>query len=123
MRLHMTQHGSAFAQVAHAIADADATLGAIDLVRVERSEVVRDVTVACVDAAHTEAVVRAVRGLEGVRADSVSDRTFLMHKDGKIEVNPKLPIETRDDLSMAYTPRGPEGSAWRSRRTRARRGR
>jgi malate dehydrogenase (oxaloacetate-decarboxylating) len=104
MRLHMPQQGGAFARIAHAIADAEAMLGAIDLVRVESHEVVRDVTVACVDSAHADAVVRAVRELDGVRADSVSDRTFLMHKGGKIEVNPKVPIKTRDDLSMAYTP-------------------
>ena len=104
MRLHMPQHGGAFARIAGAIADAHATLGAIDLVRVESEQVVRDVTVACVDAAHAESVVGAVRKLEGIRVDSVSDRTFLMHKGGKIEINPKLPIKTRDDLSMAYTP-------------------
>jgi malate dehydrogenase (oxaloacetate-decarboxylating) len=104
MRVHMPARGGAFASIARAVADAEALLGAIDLVRVERGEVVRDVTVACVDAAHAEAVVRAVRGLPGIRVDSVSDRTFLMHKGGKIEINPKLPIKTRDDLSMAYTP-------------------
>jgi malate dehydrogenase (oxaloacetate-decarboxylating) len=98
MRLHMPQHGGAFAQIARAVADAEAMLGAIDLVRVESEQVVRDVTVACVDAEHAETVVRAVRQLVGVRVDSVSDRTFLMHKGGKIEVNPKLPIRTRDDL-------------------------
>ena len=87
MRLHMPQHGGAFARVAQAIADAEAMLGAIDLVRVESREVVRDVTVACGDSGHAEAVVRAVRDLEGVRVDSVSDRTFLMHKGGKIEVD------------------------------------
>src|SRR5689334_2173591 len=104
MRLHLPQQGNAFARVADAIAGADAMLGAIDLVRVERDTVVRDVTVACVDADHAETVVRKVRDLEGVRVDSVSDRTFLMHKGGKIEVRPKLPLKTRDDLSMAYTP-------------------
>jgi malate dehydrogenase (oxaloacetate-decarboxylating) len=104
MRLHLPQPGGAFARVAHAIAEAEAVLGAIDLVRVEPHQDVRDVTVACVDSAHAEAVVRAVRELEGVRVDSVSDRTFLMHKGGKIEVNAKLPLKTRDDLSMAYTP-------------------
>jgi malate dehydrogenase (oxaloacetate-decarboxylating) len=104
MRLHMPQQGEAFARVARAIADTQAMLGAIDLVRVASREVVRDVTVACVDSAHAEAVVRAVRDLDGVRVDSVSDRTFLMHKGGKIEVNAKLPLKTRDDLSMAYTP-------------------
>jgi len=78
MRLHMPQQGGAFARVAQAIADAEAMLGAIDLVRVEPREVVRDMTVACGDSGHAEAVVRAVRDLEGVRVDSVSDRTFLI---------------------------------------------
>jgi malate dehydrogenase (oxaloacetate-decarboxylating) len=104
MRLHLPQRGGTFAQVAHAIAEAEGMLGAIDLVRVESGAVVRDVTVACGDSDHAETVVRAVRELEGVRVDSVSDRTFLMHKGGKIEVTPKLPVKTRDDLSMAYTP-------------------
>jgi malate dehydrogenase (oxaloacetate-decarboxylating) len=49
-------------------------------------------------------VVGAISALHGVRVDSVSDRTFLVHKGGKIEVNSKLPLKTRDDLSMAYTP-------------------
>ena len=104
MRLRMPQHGATFAGVAHAIAETDAMLGAIDLVRVESNQVVRDVTVACGDGDHAEAVVRAVRDLDGVTVDSVSDRTFLMHKGGKIEVRGKLPLKTRDDLSMAYTP-------------------
>jgi malate dehydrogenase (oxaloacetate-decarboxylating) len=104
MRLHLPQHGDAFARVADAIQASGALLGAIDLVRVERDMVVRDVTVACGDSGHSEAVVRAVRDLDGVQVDSVSDRTFLMHKGGKIEVNAKLPLKTRDDLSMAYTP-------------------
>src|SRR3954451_5366209 len=103
MRLRLPQQGNAFAAVAQAIAESAGMLGAIDLVRVERDAVVRDVTVACADSAHAEAVVRAVRAVEGVRVDSVSDRTFLMHKGGKIAVNAKLPLKTRDDLSMAYT--------------------
>src|SRR5450755_2708474 len=93
MRLHMPQHGGAFARIAGAIAETDAMLGAIDLVRVERDQVVRDMTVACVDSAHAESVVQAVRELESVRVDSVSDRTFLLHKGGKIEVNPKVPTK------------------------------
>ena len=104
MRLHLPRQGSVFAGVAQAIADTQAMLGAIDLVRVEGERMVRDVTVACADSDHAEAVVKAVRELEGVHVDSVSDRTFLMHKGGKIEVRSKLPLKTRDDLSMAYTP-------------------
>ena len=104
MRLHLPQQGSVFATVAQAIGDTEAMLGAIDLVRVESGQVVRDVTVSCVDGDHAETVVRAVRELDGVHVDSVSDRTFLMHKGGKIEVRSRLPLKTRDDLSMAYTP-------------------
>jgi malate dehydrogenase (oxaloacetate-decarboxylating) len=117
MRLHLPQQGGAFARVAQAIAEAEAMLGAIDFVRVGSNEVVRDVTVACVDSAHAEAVVGALRELDGVwGVDSVSDRTFLMHKGGKIEVNPKLPVKTRDDLSMA-TRRASRASRWPSTRT------
>src|SRR5690349_22867211 len=104
MRIELPQHAGSFARVAGAIGEQGAMLGAIDLVRVDRGGVVRDVTVACVDAAHADRVVAAVREIDGVTVASVSDRTFLMHKGGKIEVRPKVPIKTRDDLSMAYTP-------------------
>jgi malate dehydrogenase (oxaloacetate-decarboxylating) len=104
MRIELRQLPGAFAQVAAAIGAEGAILGAIDLVRVDRHGVVRDVTVACIDAAHAQRVVNAVRALEGVKVASVSDRTFLLHKGGKIEIRPKIAIRTRDDLSMAYTP-------------------
>src|SRR6201995_5455546 len=94
MRIELRQLPGAFAQVAGAIGQQGAILGAIDLVRVDGRGVTRDVTVACADGGHAE----------GVKVVSVSDRTFLMHKGGKIEVTPKVAIKTRDDLSMAYTP-------------------
>jgi malate dehydrogenase (oxaloacetate-decarboxylating) len=104
MRVRARQSPGAFARVAAAVGETGAILGAIDLVRVEGATAVRDVTVACIDADHAERVVGAVRALEDVTVDSVSDRTFLLHKGGKIEVRAKVPITTRDDLSMAYTP-------------------
>jgi malate dehydrogenase (oxaloacetate-decarboxylating) len=104
MRVRLVQRPGAFARVAGAIGETGAILGAIDLVRVAGGEVVRDVTVACVDAAHGEAVVEAVGSLDGVLVERVSDRTFLMHLGGKLEVNATIPVKTRDDLSMAYTP-------------------
>jgi malate dehydrogenase (oxaloacetate-decarboxylating) len=104
MRVRLVQQPGAFARVAGAIGETGSILGAIDLVRVTGGEVVRDVTVACVDAGHGEAVVDAVGGLDGVIVERVSDRTFLMHLGGKIEVHAKVPVKTRDDLSMAYTP-------------------
>jgi malate dehydrogenase (oxaloacetate-decarboxylating) len=104
MRVRLQQRPGAFARVAGAIGDTGAILGAIDIVRVDGGEVVRDVTVACVDVAHSEAVARAVGCLDRVAVEHVSDRTFLMHLGGKLEVNPTVPVKTRDDLSMAYTP-------------------
>ena len=81
-----------------------AILGAIDLVRVDDGSVVRDVTVARVDAEHGARIVEAVRALDGIEVLSVSDRTFLLHRGGKIEVTPRCRSRRRDDLSMAYTP-------------------
>ena len=93
-----------FARVASAIGEAEAILGAIDLVRVEQDTVIRDISVLCANEEHGERVVEAIRAIDGIRVASVSDRTFLMHKGGKIEMQPKVPVRTRDDLSMAYTP-------------------
>ncbi len=104
MRVHIPQRPGSFGRVASAIGETGAILGAIDLVRVEGGTVVRDVTVSCADSAHGEAVVEAVRGVEGVEVASVSDRTFLMHRRGKIEIRGRIAVQSRDDLSMAYTP-------------------
>jgi len=93
-----------FAKVALAIGEAGGSLGAIDLVRVMKGYKVRDITIAAADEKHAHDIVQAIRRVEGIHVVSVSDRTFLMHLGGKIEVRSKRPIHTRDDLSMAYTP-------------------
>jgi malate dehydrogenase (oxaloacetate-decarboxylating) len=104
LRARLDDRPGAFADLARAIADAGGLLGAIDLVRVERGTKVRDVTVLAGDADHIDRIVAAAREVPGVEVDHVSDRTFLMHLGGKIEVVGKTPLKTRDDLSMAYTP-------------------
>jgi len=104
LRARLDDRPGAFADLARAIADAGGLLGAIDLVRVERGKKVRDVTVLAGDADHIDRIVAAARAVPGVEVDRVSDRTFLMHLGGKIEVVGKTPLKTRDDLSMAYTP-------------------
>src|SRR5215207_1779804 len=104
VRVRLENHPGAFAELARAIADAGGLLGSIDLVRVEHDTKVRDVTILAGDAAHAEHIVDAVRGADGVHVLRVSDRTFLLHLGGKIEMNAKSPLKTRDDLSMAYTP-------------------
>jgi malate dehydrogenase (oxaloacetate-decarboxylating) len=104
LRVHLDDRPGAFADLARAIGDAGGNLGAIDLVRVESGKKVRDITVDAASADHIESIVAAVRTLAGVEVEHVSDRTFLLHLGGKIEMASKSPLKTRDDLSMAYTP-------------------
>jgi malate dehydrogenase (oxaloacetate-decarboxylating) len=104
VRVRLADHPGSFARLAGAIAENGGSLGAIDLVRVERATKVRDVGVLAADADQLERIVEAIRLVDGIDVVHASDRTFLMHLGGKIEVVPKVPLKTRDDLSMAYTP-------------------
>ena len=104
LRVRLDDRPGTFAGLAETIGEAGGSLGAIDLVRVERTTKIRDVTVLANDAEHMAAIAEAVHHVPGVEVVNVSDRTFLMHLGGKIEIALKTPIKTRDDLSMAYTP-------------------
>ncbi|HEY2544296.1 MAG TPA: malic enzyme-like NAD(P)-binding protein, partial [Gaiellaceae bacterium] len=104
IRVRIENHPGAFARLAAAVGAAGGLLGAIDLVRVERTTKIRDVNVLADDEKHLHAIVEAVHAVEGVEVVHVSDRTFLAHLGGKIEVRPRIPLKTREDLSMAYTP-------------------
>src|SRR4029434_6577013 len=66
--------------------------------------VLRDITIKASDSQHGLAIIESLRGLAGIKVANISDRTFLMHLGGKIEIKSKVPLRTRDDLSMAYTP-------------------
>ena len=104
LRIRLDNRPGSFARLATAIGQAGGLLGAIDVVRVERSTKVRDVTVLATDVAHIDRIVRAVKKLDGIDVVHVSDRTFLLHLGGKLEIALRSPLKTRDDLSMAYTP-------------------
>jgi len=91
-------------RVASAIGNAGGDIGSVDLVESLRDRIVRDITVKARDSVHGQQIVARLRHVSGVRVVNVSDRTFLMHLGGKIEIKNKVPVRTRDDLSMAYTP-------------------
>ncbi len=93
-----------FARIATAISGAGGDLGAVDIVRVEKGTIVRDVTVNAKDDEHEKAIVAAVKAVPGVHVLSVTDRTFEAHEGGKIEIKNKLPVRDRNDLSRVYTP-------------------
>jgi malate dehydrogenase (oxaloacetate-decarboxylating) len=104
IRVRIPDQPGAFARLAAAIGEAGGSLGAIDLVRVERKTKVRDVNVLADDESHLETIVAAVRAVPGIEVVNVSDRVFLAHLGGKLEVTPRAPLKTREDLSMVYTP-------------------
>ena len=86
------------------ITNAGATITALDVVESLLEKVVIDVTCDTIDADHAQEIHDALSAHNGLTVRKVSDRTFLLHLGGKIEVTSKVPLKTRDDLSRAYTP-------------------
>ena len=104
VRLDIVNRPGMLGRVTSAIGKAGGDIGAIDLVQVGKNTVTRDITFKARDDKHGTQVVDRLRAVSGVKVVNVSDRTFLMHLGGKIEVRGKMAVKTRDDLSMAYTP-------------------
>ena len=92
------------AVVTSAITAAGATITALDVVESFLDHVVIDVTCDAIDASHAEAITASIERHPELTVRKVSDRTFLLHLGGKIEIQSKVPLKTRDDLSRAYTP-------------------
>ena len=92
------------AQITSTLATAGATITALDVVESLLDRVVIDVTCDTVNADHADEITEALNKIEGLVVRTVSDRTFLLHLGGKIEIASKVPLKTRDDLSRAYTP-------------------
>lgn len=86
------------------ITNAGATITALDVVESLLEKVVVDVTCDTIDAQHAQDIHSALSTHNGLTVRKISDRTFLLHLGGKIEVSSKVPLKTRDDLSRAYTP-------------------
>ena len=104
VRLQIASRPGMLGRVTSAIGDAGGDIGAVDLVETTRERTERDITVKARDSVHAQQIVSRLRHVAGVRVGAISDRTFLMHQGGKIEIRNKVPIRTRDDLSMVYTP-------------------
>ena len=92
------------ALITAAITSAGATITALDVVESLLEKVVIDVTCDTIDADHAQEITTALAAHSGLTVRKVSDRTFLLHLGGKLEVQSKDPLKTRDDLSRAYTP-------------------
>lgn len=104
MRVHIENKPGKLANILNAIADEKGDPGAVDVVRVEGNYKIRDITVSARDENHADAIVKAIKKIKGIKVRNVSDRVFLLHLGGKISIKNKVPVDTRDSLSMAYTP-------------------
>ncbi|HSC72411.1 MAG TPA: ACT domain-containing protein, partial [Candidatus Methylomirabilis sp.] len=104
MRVEIQNRVGMLGRVTSAIGKAGGDIGAVDIAGFGKDTILRDITVNARDEAHEKVIAAAVGKLPGVKVVNVSDRTFLAHLGGKISVNAKSPIRTRNDLSMVYTP-------------------
>jgi malate dehydrogenase (oxaloacetate-decarboxylating) len=104
VRVEIPNRPGMFAQIANAIAQEGASLGAIDIVEANRQRMVRDITFDAQSEAHAQRVLERLRTLPHLKIRSASDRIFLLHLGGKISTRSKVPIRTRNTLSMTYTP-------------------
>ena len=93
------------AEITTVISREGATITALDVADSQLDNVVIDVTCNAIDADHAERITAALSASPILKVRKVSDRTFLLHLGGKLEVQSKVPLKTRDDLSRAYTPR------------------
>jgi malate dehydrogenase (oxaloacetate-decarboxylating) len=104
IRVSVPADASAIGRLTTCVGEAGAIVTALDVVDSDHLSLVADVTCDTADATHADQVVAAIRELPGVEVRKVSDRTFLLHLGGKIEVTPKVALRNRDELSRAYTP-------------------
>lgn len=104
VRLKIENIPGMLGRVTTLIGEVGADIGAIDIAGFEKNHIIRDITVNVRDVEHGAKLVKALEEIDGIHVVHVSDRTFLMHLGGKITVTNKVPLKTRDDLSMAYTP-------------------
>ncbi len=104
VRVVIANRPGMLAKVTSVIGAQGGNIGAIDIVRAEQDELTRDITINTRSDEHAQTIVQEVREIDGVDVVDISDRTFLVHLGGKLEVESKSPLQTRDQLSMAYTP-------------------
>ena len=104
VRLALLNKPGIFAKVAALLAEEGANLGAVDIVSANAERMIRDITFDAQNETHGERVLERLESLPEVNVLSASDRIFLLHLGGKIRVQSKVPVNTRNVLSMIYTP-------------------
>jgi malate dehydrogenase (oxaloacetate-decarboxylating) len=104
VRLELPARPTAVSELTTGVEAAGGIVTALDVTASGHHRVRVDLTCAARDSEHAADLVEALGALEGVEIGRVSDRTFLAHLGGKIQIESKVPIRNRDDLSLVYTP-------------------
>ncbi|HEY9630912.1 MAG TPA: malic enzyme-like NAD(P)-binding protein [Coleofasciculaceae cyanobacterium] len=104
LRLQIPNQAGMLAHVMRAIGSAGGSIGQIDLIEQTRKELVRDISVDASSTEHAEQITQAVKAIADIKVLNVYDRTFNLHRGGKISVQSKIPLKNQGDLAMAYTP-------------------
>ncbi|PLZ10747.1 malic enzyme-like NAD(P)-binding protein [Fischerella thermalis] len=104
LRLEIPNRIGMLASVTQAIATTGGNLGQIDLIEQTRAVSIRDLTVDAASTEHAEAIVQAVKALPNIKLLNVYDRTFNLHRGGKISITSRISLKSVSDLAMAYTP-------------------
>ncbi len=104
LRLQIPNRVGMLASVTQAIATSGGNLGQIDLIEQTRQESIRDITVDAASTEQAETIVQAVKELIDIKVIDVYDRTFNLHRGGKISIASRIPLKSVSDLAMAYTP-------------------
>lgn len=104
LRIQLPNQAGMLAHVTQAIGSAGGSIGQIDLIEQNRKELIRDISVDAFSSEHAETIVKAVKALSEIKVVNVYDRTFTLHRGGKISVQSKIPLKNQGDLAMAYTP-------------------
>ena len=104
IRVALPNQPGMLAKITSAIASVGGNFGQIDLIEQTRATTIRDITVDASSTEHNEEIVQAVKGLPDIKVIDVYDRTFNLHRGGKISVESKISLKRQSDLAMAYTP-------------------
>ena len=104
IRIQIPNRAGTLAAVTQAIAAIGGNLGQISLIERNLKISIRQLTVDAYSTEHAEKIVAAVKAIPDVTLLKVSDRTFELHRGGKIHIQSRQGLTSQSDLAMAYTP-------------------
>src|SRR5512136_754914 len=104
IRVEILSKPGMLGKVTSTIGKAGGDIGAVDIVGFKKNVTIRDIIVSVADVPMGQKVVDELKRVKGANVLQVTDRTFMVHQGGKIEIKNKIPLNSREDLSMAYTP-------------------